>query len=50
LNIEKYNTTKEIKFFINMSSGSLIINGHKVWYEKFGDGEHPILMIPGAIG
>ncbi len=33
-----------------MSSDSLIINGHRVWYEKFGDGEHPILMIPGAIG
>ena len=33
-----------------MSSGSVKINGYDLWYEKFGTGSHPILLIPGAIG
>lgn len=33
-----------------MTSGSVDFNGNKVWYEKFGDGSHPLLLIPGAIG
>ena len=31
-------------------SYSLVINGSPVWFEKFGCGPRPILLIPGAIG
>ena len=26
------------------------VNGTKVWYEKVGDGDHVILLLPGVIG
>ena len=31
-------------------SYSLTINGNPVWFEKFGWGPRPILLIPGGIG
>ena len=33
-----------------MTSGSVQVFGYDVWYEKFGTGKHPILLIPGSIG
>ena len=32
------------------TSGKLDINGWPIWYEKFGFGPKPLLLIPGAIG
>lgn len=26
------------------------VNGTKVWYEKVGDGDHVVLLLPGVIG
>ena len=31
-------------------SSSVAVNGWSVWYEKFGSGPKPVLLIPGAIG
>ncbi|CAG2172511.1 unnamed protein product [Oppiella nova] len=31
-------------------SSSVSVNGWSVWYEKFGSGPKPLLLIPGAIG
>ncbi|CAG2170335.1 unnamed protein product, partial [Oppiella nova] len=33
-----------------MSSGCIDVEGNNIWYEKFGTGPHPLLLIPGAIG
>jgi len=33
-----------------MTSGKVNINGWPIWYEKFGHGAKPLLLIPGAIG
>ncbi|CAG2120640.1 unnamed protein product, partial [Medioppia subpectinata] len=32
------------------SSGKIDINGYTIWYERFGSGPKPVLLIPGAIG
>ncbi|CAG2176616.1 unnamed protein product, partial [Oppiella nova] len=32
------------------NSGKVDINGYPIWYERFGTGPKPILLIPGAIG
>ena len=31
-------------------SGKVDINGWPVWYEKFGSGPTPLLLVPGGIG
>ena len=35
---------------INTNSSNVEINGITIWYEKFGSGPKPILLIPGPIG
>ena len=31
-------------------SGHITVDGLPIWYEKFGSGPKPLLLIPGAIG
>ena len=33
-----------------MTSDKVEVNGYPIWYEKFGTGPNPLLLIPGAIG
>ncbi|CAG2180089.1 unnamed protein product, partial [Oppiella nova] len=33
-----------------MTSGSFEVNGWPLWYDKYGTGPSPVLMIPGALG
>ncbi len=33
-----------------MTSGKEEINGWPIWYEKYGCGPNPLLLIPGGLG